>query len=159
MPRQIANTAEFLEGYRLFSEGVSHRNIQEKLKEPVSHGSWNETSVPSMRTVGNWITRYKTISPEDQAESQPVQWRELEEAGFSWDAGKALRIYYQVTGRNPTIRALKWAYRLSLAGGWEESEEGNEELVRFAHDYEWSELMELFDLDRIPMSWIDREWA
>ena len=159
MPRTIANMAKFIEGYRLFSEGVSHRNIQEKLKEPVSNGSWNETSVPSMRTVGNWITRYKTISPEDQAESQPVQWRELEEAGFSWDAGKALRIYYQVNGRRPTRRALKWAHRLSLAGGWDEGDEGDKELVRIADWYEWSELMELFDLDRIPMSWIDREWA
>ena len=156
MPRTIANMAKFLEGYKLFSEGETHRNIHEKLKEPVTNGHWWEkTKPPSMRSVGNWITRYKRISPEDQAESQPVQWRELEDAGFSWEAGKALRIYRQVTGRNPSRRALKWMYRLSLVGGWEKDDA---ELVETAGYYERSELMELFDLDRIPMSWIDRRW-
>ncbi len=46
-----------------------------------------------------------------------------------------------------------------MAGGWEEGDEGDKELVRKADWYEWSELMELFDLDRVPMSWLDEEWA
>jgi len=142
MPRQIANTAEFLEGYRLFSEGVSHRNIHESLSE--------SDHPPSMRTVGNWISRYKAVSPKLQDESQTVYWHELVEKGFNWGAGRALKAYYRVNRRYPNKRALKWVYRLSLVGGWED-----EELVQEAGYYEESELRELFDLERIEMRSID----
>ncbi|MEC8891578.1 MAG: hypothetical protein VX426_07590 [Chloroflexota bacterium] len=147
MPRGLGNILAFLEGYKLFSEGMSQREIQEYLAP-----SYSSRSYPSMRTVGNWITQYKAIAPHDQEESGTVEWNRLEEMGFGWEVSRGLETYYRRHQKLPTKRTLKWWYRLSQLGDWEDGE-----LADWATRYEEHEVRALFGLEPEKLSELDRK--
>ena len=110
-------------------------------------------NIPSLRAVGDWTERYKALHedrPEEKEIGQTVEWHRLDEMGFEWEASRGALAHYKAFGYMPTKRALKWWYRLSLLGGWEEGDvdiykdaEYHGSLLYWARSYEEQEIQEI----------------
>ena len=103
-----------------------------------------------MRTVSDWIKKFKDLPPEESAQDQPVDWHKLEEEGLSWEMGRGV-INFPVYGQGrATRRFLKWWWRLDAIGNWKE-----EALFKWSRQYEELELREIFGLRTAEPS---KEW-
>ena len=55
MGRAFANTAQISRGFEMYAKGYRRSRILD---------SFGDQSPPSLRTLGNWITRYKNVSED-----------------------------------------------------------------------------------------------
>jgi hypothetical protein len=120
MARPISDGDQYLEAYRLHVKGWGPKAILTRLefefKDPAS-----------LRTVNNWVKKFKRLPEDDVMLDSPFEWHRLNDADIPWDASdyllKMWRLHsmgaFQVskieTKSPTTFREARWWWRVHLA--------------------------------------------
>ena len=118
MARPKANPNQHMKAYELYRQGNGPTAIADVLSKSF------ENPV-SERTVGTWIRGFKTLDSRIVDLDGPFEWHRMEEYELPWEAGEfLLRAWRNMEGvgflglqepRTPTIREMRWWWRLHLA--------------------------------------------
>ena len=114
MPRPKANQAQELLAYQLHKEGLGPTVIRENLR--VKFGAKSSVSA---RTVATWVKRFKNPSSDLDEE---FEWHRIEEYGLPWESSNYLielwrrfKEWQRATGIQPSVRQLRWWWRIHNA--------------------------------------------
>ena len=80
-----------------------------EIREKVSKGQ----ASPSLRTIGYWIKRFRTLSSRELNLDQTIEWHLLDTYGLPWEASGLIR---RLSRRGlPSKRRASWWWRLTIA--------------------------------------------
>jgi hypothetical protein len=104
----------------LTEEGLKPLEIFKLLENEATHDEPKRGDYPSERTVRRLVTAHKELPLEEQRQQALFTWPAgIEKGALPWEAGQAaleLLRYLDHWGRGrPTVRIVKWFYRLRLA--------------------------------------------
>ena len=129
MPRNKIYPEQQIRSYKLFSKGSAQTEIHSKLISEFMNCS------VSMRTVGNWISEFKSVSPRLTFLDEVFEWHKCEEYGIPWTAShKLLGICYtcyENQDEPPSGREALWWWRISQAA----PELKNGQIIQIGNDY------------------------
>ena len=79
-----------------------------EIREMVSKGQ----ASPSLRTIGYWIKRFRTLSSRELSLDQTIEWHLLDTYGLPWEASGLIR---RLSGKGlPSKRRARWWWRLYI---------------------------------------------
>ena len=112
MSRTKDNAGQFLEAYILHASGKGRKHIFEVLNE-----RYQDQSV-SLRTIGAWLQRFRTMPKHVVAQDKEFEWHECEEYGIPWEASRLLMSLLEAYAYPPSARTAKWIWRISCVADW-----------------------------------------
>jgi|TARA_B100002003_G_scaffold132584_1_gene122651 hypothetical protein len=112
MSRTKDNAGQFLEAYILHASGKGRKHIFEVLNE-----RYQDQSV-SLRTIGTWLQRFRTMPEHVVAQDKEFEWHECEEYGIPWEASRLLMSLLEAYAYPPSARTAKWIWRISCVADW-----------------------------------------
>ena len=145
MPRGISDPEQFVEAYRLFTAGYKQSQILERL-----NSIFRSNSV-KLRTLGDWIKRFKNLSAEEKENSKSIDWHNLDNYEMGWEIGRGVGYFHDWEGHMPSHRLIRWWWRLNQIGGW-----SDEKLMLWAKKYEEWEIKKAFGIKTEELSELDR---
>jgi len=146
MPRGISDSEQFIEAYRLYTAGYKQAQILEKLNL-----IYRSNSI-KLRTLGDWIKKFKELSDEEKENSRSIQWHDLEDYGMGWEIGRGIGYFHDWEGHMPSRRLIKWWWRLNQIGGW-----SDEKLMLWAKKYEEYEIKTAFGIKSESLESLDKQ--
>ncbi|MAU65322.1 MAG: hypothetical protein CL882_04820 [Dehalococcoidia bacterium] len=146
MPRGISDSEQFIEAYRLYTAGYKQAQILEKLNL-----IYRSNSI-KLRTLGDWIKKFKELSDEEKENSRSIQWHDLEDYGMGWEIGRGIGYFHDWEGHMPSRRLIKWWWRLNQIGGW-----SDEKLMLWAKKYEEYEIKTAFGIKSESLASLDEQ--
>ena len=146
MPRGISDSEQFIEAYRLYTAGYKQAQILEKLNL-----IYRSNSI-KLRTLGDWIKKFKELSDEEKENSQSIQWHDLDDYGMGWEIGRGIGYFHDWEGHMPSRRLIKWWWRLNQIGGW-----SDEKLMLWAKKYEEYEIKTAFGIKSESLASLDEQ--
>ncbi|MBI15320.1 MAG: hypothetical protein CL782_03585 [Chloroflexi bacterium] len=146
MPRGISDSEQFVEAYRLYTAGYKQAQILEKLNL-----IYRSNSI-KLRTLGDWIKKFKELSDEEKENSQSIQWHDLDDYGMGWEIGRGIGYFHDWEGHMPSRRLIKWWWRLNQIGGW-----SDEKLMLWAKKYEEYEIKTAFGIKSESLASLDEQ--
>ncbi len=144
MPRSISDPEQFVEAYKLYTAGYKQGLILEKLELIY------RTNSIKLRTLGDWIKKFKTLSDEEQKNSESIDWHNLDDYHMGWEIGRGIGYFHDWEGHMPSRRLIKWWWRLNQIGGW-----SDEKLMLWAKKYEEYEIKKAFKIKTEDLSELD----
>ena len=146
MPRGISDPDQFVEAYRLYIAGYKQGLILEKLQL-----MYRSNSI-KLRTLGDWIKKFKDLSDEEQKNSESIDWHNLDDYHMGWEIGRGIGYFHDWEGHMPSRRLIKWWWRLNQIGGW-----SDEKLMLWAKKYEEYEIKKAFKIKTEDLSELDMQ--
>lgn len=146
MPRGIGDPEQFVEAYRLYTAGYKQGQILEKLKLLF------RTNAVKLRTLGDWIKKFKDLPDEEQKNSESIDWHNLDDYHMGWEIGRGIGYFHDWEGHMPSRRLIKWWWRLNQIGGW-----SDEKLMLWAKKYEEYEIKKAFKIKTEKLSELDTQ--
>jgi len=130
MARPKADPEQRIRAYHLWREGHGPAAIIRTL-----YDEWGDEAVKE-RTVATWVKEFKALKPETVNLDAPFEWHRLEEYGLPWEAGQFTLKMWRYVQKDmsihtegkiirmppPTVRQVKWCWRVHLATPTTESE-------------------------------------
>ena len=146
MPRSIGDPEQFVEAYRLYTAGYKQGHILEKLK------SIYRAKAVKLRTLGDWIKKFKDLPDEEKENSKSIDWHNLDGYHMGWEIGRGIGYFHDWEGHMPSRRLIKWWWRLNQIGGW-----SDEKLMLWAKKYEEYEIKKAFQINTADLSELDTQ--
>ena len=146
MPRGISDSEQFIEAYRLYTAGYKQSHILEKLNL-----MYRSNSI-KLRTLGDWIKKFKNLPDEEKDNSESIQWHDLDDYEMGWEIGRGIGYFHDWEGHMPSRRLIKWWWRLNQIGGW-----SDEKLMLWAKKYEAHEIKMAFGIKTDGLSKLDEQ--
>tara|TARA_Y100000996_G_C22555513_1_gene655380 strand:+ start:3685 stop:4311 length:627 start_codon:yes stop_codon:yes gene_type:complete len=146
MPRGISDSEQFIEAYRLYTAGYKQSHILEKL-----NSMYRSNSI-KLRTLGDWIKKFKNLPDEEKVNSESIQWHDLDDYEMGWEIGRGIGYFHDWEGHMPSRRLIKWWWRLNQIGGW-----SDEKLMLWAKKYESHEIKMAFGIKTDGLSKLDEQ--
>jgi hypothetical protein len=146
MPRGIGDSEQFIEAYRLYTAGYKQSHILEKLNL-----MYRSNSI-KLRTLGDWIKKFKNLPDEEKSNSESIQWHDLDDYEMGWEIGRGIGYFHDWEGHMPSRRLIKWWWRLNQIGGW-----SDEKLMLWAKKYEAHEIKMAFGIKTGGLSKLDEQ--
>jgi len=102
MGRPFSNIAQISMGFEMYARGYGRAAILKAFpREPK----------PTVRTLGNWIGRYKKVSSTDVRLEQQFEWRDMDMFSISWDYVDLISRLITLEAYVPSVRRVRWWFR------------------------------------------------
>lgn len=96
--------------FEMFSSGKGQKEIHVALSA--------STDSPGLKTVGNWISKFKTVNDEELWLDRLFRWNETEKIGLQWDCNPFISRLAKAMSKDvlsigpPTRRRVLWWWRV-----------------------------------------------
>ena len=97
MGRTFANTAQISRGFEMYAKGYRRSRIL---------GSFGDQSPPSLRTLGNWITRYKNVSEDILTLEHDFEWPHMDMYSIPWEHAHLINRLSSLEHQKPSVRRV-----------------------------------------------------
>ena len=129
MSKRTRSLKQQTEAYKLFAKGLSQAEIHKNLLSEFANVS------VSIRTIGNWISEFKSLPDELINLDTIFEWHKCEEYGIPWSASHKLLglcyTCYEDQNKTPSGREGLWWWRISQAA----PELKNGQIIQIGNDY------------------------
>ena len=103
MGRTFTNTAQISKGFEMYAKGYRRSRILD---------SFGDQPRPSLRTLGNWIARYKNISEDMLALEHEFEWLHMDIFSIPWEYAHLINRLSSLELQKPSLRRVRWWFRI-----------------------------------------------
>ena len=103
MGRPFSNIAQISTGFEMYARGYRRASI---LK------AFPDKSRPSVRTLGNWITKYREVPGDNLRLEQQFEWRDMDMFSISWEYADLIARLIPFEAYSPSVRRVRWWLRV-----------------------------------------------
>ena len=103
MGRNFANTSQISRGFEMYAKGYRRSRILD---------SFGDQSPPSLRTLGNWIARYKNVSEDILALEHDFEWPHMDMYSIPWEHTHLINRLSSLELQKPSVRRVRWWFRI-----------------------------------------------
>ena len=103
MGRPFSNIAQISIGFEMYARGYRRASI---LK------AFPDKSRPSVRTLGNWITKYREVPGDNLRLEQQFEWRDMDMFSISWEYADLIARLIPFEAYSPSVRRVRWWLRV-----------------------------------------------
>ncbi len=103
MGRPFSNIAQISMGFEMYARGYRRTAI---LK------AFPYKPRPSVRTLGNWIAKYREVTDGNFQLEQQFEWRDMDIFSISWDYADLISRLISLEAYIPSVRRVRWWFRI-----------------------------------------------
>lgn len=103
MGRTFTNTAQISKGFEMYAKGYRRSSILD---------SFGDEPRPSLRTLGNWIARYKNVSEDILALEHEFEWVHMDMFSIPWEHAQLINRLSCLELQKPSLRRVRWWFRI-----------------------------------------------
>ena len=103
MGRTFTNTAQISKGFEMYAKGYRRSSILD---------SFSDEPRPSLRTLGNWIARYKNVSEDILALEHEFEWVHMDMFSIPWEHAQLINRLSCLELQKPSLRRVRWWFRI-----------------------------------------------
>ena len=103
MGRPFSNITQISRAFEMYARGYRRTSI---LK------AFPYQTKPSVRTLGNWVSKYKEVAKDNLRLEQQFEWRDMDTFSISWEYADLVGRLIPLETYLPSVRRVRWWLRV-----------------------------------------------
>ena len=103
MGRPFSNITQISLGFEMYARGYRRTSILKHFPDQPK---------PSVRTLGNWIAKYREVTEDNFRLEQQFEWRDMDTFSISWEYADLIGRLISLEAYTPSVRRVRWWIRV-----------------------------------------------